>query len=47
MSVVLDGEESELVFIDHPSGEMSVSARRSEVARRGHFGSFVLVLGLR
>ena len=25
MSVLLDGEESEMVFIDHPSTEMSVS----------------------
>ena len=25
VSVNLDGEESELVFIDHPAGEMSVS----------------------
>ena len=26
VSVNLDGEESELVFIDHPAGEMSVSS---------------------
>lgn len=25
VSVLLDGEESEMVFIDHPSTEMSVS----------------------
>lgn len=25
VSILLDGEESELVFIDHPSAEMSVS----------------------
>jgi hypothetical protein len=25
VSVLLDGEESEMVFIDHPSSEMSVS----------------------
>ena len=25
MSVLLDGEESEMIFIDHPSTEMSVS----------------------
>ena len=25
MSVLLDGEESEMIFIDHPSAEMSVS----------------------
>lgn len=25
VSVLLDGEESEIVFIDHPSSEMSVS----------------------
>lgn len=25
VSVLLDGEESELIFIDHPSTEMSVS----------------------
>lgn len=27
VSVLLDGEESEMVFIDHPSVEMSVSKR--------------------
>lgn len=26
VSVLLDGEESEIVFIDHPSTEMSVSS---------------------
>jgi len=26
VSVLLDGEESELIFVDHPSGDMSVSA---------------------
>lgn len=26
VSVLLDGEESEIVFIDHPSSEMSVSS---------------------
>jgi len=26
VSVLLDGEESEMIFIDHPSAEMSVSA---------------------
>lgn len=25
VSVLLDGEESEMIFIDHPSSEMSVS----------------------
>jgi hypothetical protein len=25
VSVLLDGEESEIIFIDHPSSEMSVS----------------------
>lgn len=25
VSVLLDGEESEMIFIDHPSAEMSVS----------------------
>lgn len=25
VSILLDGEESEMVFIDHPSSEMSVS----------------------
>lgn len=25
MSVLLDGEESEMIFIDHPASEMSVS----------------------
>ena len=25
MSVALDGQEAELIFIDHPSNEMSVS----------------------
>lgn len=25
VSVLLDGEESELIFVDHSSGEMSVS----------------------
>ena len=28
VSVLLDGEESEIVFIDHPSSEMSVSFSR-------------------
>lgn len=27
VSVLLDGEESELTFIDHPSSEMSVRSR--------------------
>lgn len=27
VSILLDGEESEMVFIDHPSIEMSVSTR--------------------
>ena len=27
VSVLLDGEESELIFIDHPSTEMSVSIK--------------------
>ena len=27
VSVLLDGEESEIVFIDHPAHEMSVSGR--------------------
>lgn len=30
MSVLLDGKESELVFIDHPSSEMSVSNNRKK-----------------
>lgn len=30
VSVLLDGEESEMIFIDHPSSEMSVS-RKNEV----------------
>lgn len=25
VSILLDGEESEMIFIDHPSSEMSVS----------------------
>lgn len=25
VSILLDGEESEMIFIDHPSAEMSVS----------------------
>lgn len=29
VSVLLDGEESELIFIDHPSTEMSVSKRKT------------------
>ena len=37
VSVVLDGEESELVFIDHTSGEMSVS-RKKLVACLKHVG---------
>jgi Rad and Gem related GTP binding protein 1 len=31
VSVLLDGEESEIIFIDHPSSEMSVSLFRSFV----------------
>jgi hypothetical protein len=30
VSVLLDGEESEMTFIDHPSVEMSVSITRSK-----------------
>ena len=30
----LDGEESELVFIDHPAGEMSVSCAILESVRK-------------
>ena len=30
VSVNLDGEESQLIFIDHPAGEMSVSTYISE-----------------
>jgi hypothetical protein len=35
VSVLLDGEESEMIFIDHPSVEMSVSRlhRHSEKRR--------------
>lgn len=29
VSVLLDGEESEMIFIDHPSAEMSVSKHNS------------------
>lgn len=28
VSILLDGEESELIFIDHPANEMSVSSRQ-------------------
>jgi hypothetical protein len=31
VSVLLDGEESEIIFIDHPSSEMSVSLFHSFV----------------
>ena len=34
VSVLLDGEESEIVFIDHPAHEMSVSALLSVVKGR-------------
>lgn len=34
VSVLLDGEESEIVFIDHPSSEMSVSFVRFSVSIR-------------
>lgn len=33
VSILLDGEESEMVFIDHPSIEMSVSTLRTSLTR--------------
>lgn len=29
VSILLDGEESEMIFIDHPSSEMSVSTNQT------------------
>lgn len=32
VSILLDGEESEMIFIDHPSSEMSVSNKHQTFA---------------
>lgn len=45
VSVLLDGEESEIVFIDHPSSEMSVSFLHIPF-HSFHFTSFFLFLFL-
>jgi Rad/Gem-related GTP binding protein 1 len=34
VSVLLDGEESEMIFIDHPSVEMSVSSEQRTEAMK-------------
>jgi hypothetical protein len=49
VSVLLDGEESEMIFIDHPSAEMSVSVptlpddgRSTDgVEKLGNYASFM------
>lgn len=38
VSILLDGEESEMIFIDHPSAEMSVS----RIIMISHFNLFWL-----
>ena len=40
MSVLLDGEENEIIFIDHPAHEMSVRE-----GLRIHLGAFVRLTG--
>lgn len=37
VSILLDGEESEMIFIDHPASEMSVSGSRRTAVRLTHF----------
>lgn len=34
LNILLDGEESEMIFIDHPSSEMSVSSDRKLLVSR-------------